>query len=53
MDINVKAEILKLFESLNGPEKAKRIYIDTLKERFCELKFLQVAADRSVNSDKT
>ena len=40
------------FENLNPPEKARRIYIAGLKEKFSDLKYLEMAADRSINPDK-
>ena len=52
VDEEVKNEIWKLFENLNPPEKARRIYIAGLKEKFSDLKYLEMAADRSINPDK-
>ena len=52
VDEDVKNEIWKLFENLNPPEKARRIYVDGLKEKFSKLKFLEISADRSINPDK-
>ena len=52
VDKDVEDEILDLFENSNGPEKARRMYIASLKAKYGDLKFLEKAADRSVNPDK-
>ena len=41
VDKDVEDEILDLFENLNGPEKARRMYIASLKQSMVSLNSLK------------